>query len=374
MKTIEIFKAGTHTAMSGATLSFGESDLAATAAAYDPALHEAPIVVGHPKSDAPAYGWVGGLSFADGALAASPRQVDPAFAELVAEGKFKKVSASFYTPTAPGNPKKGVYYLRHVGFLGAQPPSVKGLKAVEFADENEGVVTVEFGDMDVAWSLKRMTRMFRRMREFLVVEFGAEKIDKVIDPWELDGATDDAAAAAADAARTSPGFTEPNTDTEENDMTKISDADKAAETAAKEQKIAADAQKLEKDKADFAEAKRTATVTTAIDALEKEGRVLPAEKAALVAFAAALDDKDTVQFAEGDDGKKTRAGFFLGFLKALPPRVDFAERSADDGKAIDPANAEKVAEEAVAYQESQKAKGIVVGTDVAVRHVLSQQK
>ena len=67
-KPIQIFKPGTHTAMSGAVLAFSESDLAACAAAYDPAKHEAPLVVGHPKHDAPAYGWVKQLAFADGAL------------------------------------------------------------------------------------------------------------------------------------------------------------------------------------------------------------------------------------------------------------------------------------------------------------------
>lgn len=44
MNPIEIFRAGTHTDSHGATLSFSESDLAATARAYDPAVSEAPIV------------------------------------------------------------------------------------------------------------------------------------------------------------------------------------------------------------------------------------------------------------------------------------------------------------------------------------------
>jgi hypothetical protein len=39
VKRIEIFKPGKHTAMNGAVLNFSESDLAASAAAYDPAKH-----------------------------------------------------------------------------------------------------------------------------------------------------------------------------------------------------------------------------------------------------------------------------------------------------------------------------------------------
>ena len=80
MKPFELFKAGKHTASGGASLSFSAEDLQAAVAAYDPAVHEAPIVVGHPKDNAPAYGWVKSLAFADGGLEAEPDQVDPAFA------------------------------------------------------------------------------------------------------------------------------------------------------------------------------------------------------------------------------------------------------------------------------------------------------
>ena len=42
-KPLQIFKPGRHTAMSGASLAFSESDLAASAAAYDPTVFQAPI-------------------------------------------------------------------------------------------------------------------------------------------------------------------------------------------------------------------------------------------------------------------------------------------------------------------------------------------
>lgn len=133
--------------MSGVRLGFSPADLRATVAAYDPALHEAPLVVGHPKHDLPAYGWVQSLKFSDGSDAdlpagmyALPAQVNPDFADMVAAGAFKKISASFYAPDAPANPVPGVFYLRHVGLLGAQPPAIKGLRNPSFADAEEGVV------------------------------------------------------------------------------------------------------------------------------------------------------------------------------------------------------------------------------------------
>ena len=113
------FKAGTHTDMHGTKLPFTQSDLAACVKAYDPSVHEAPLVIGHPKTEDPAWGWVKSLSLNGGDLLAEPDQLDPQFAELVGNGRFKKVSASFYLPDSPNNPKPGTLYLRHVGFRGA---------------------------------------------------------------------------------------------------------------------------------------------------------------------------------------------------------------------------------------------------------------
>jgi len=146
MTRFEIFKPGTHTAMSGAEISFTEADLIASAAAYDPQLHEAPLVIGHPSDNAPAWGWTKALAFADSCLMADADQIDVAFAEAVNDGKYKKRSASFYPPGHTANPVPGVYYLRHIGFLGAQPPAVKGLKDVNFAEEDGLLV---FAEMEV---------------------------------------------------------------------------------------------------------------------------------------------------------------------------------------------------------------------------------
>ena len=55
-KRIKIFKSGAQTTAAGQTIEFSDADLIACAAAYDPATSEAPIVIGHPKTDAPAYG------------------------------------------------------------------------------------------------------------------------------------------------------------------------------------------------------------------------------------------------------------------------------------------------------------------------------
>ena len=116
------------------------SQLAQAVTAYDPNLHEAPAVIGHPKDNAPAYAWVKGLSLEGDTLKAELAQIDPEFSEMVQAGRFKKVSASFYLEDSPHNPKPGKLYLRHVGFLGAMPPAVKGLRNPEFSEDEKGVV------------------------------------------------------------------------------------------------------------------------------------------------------------------------------------------------------------------------------------------
>jgi len=139
--TLKIFKAGHHVDSDGLPRRFTRDDLRIIAAIYNPARHEAPLVIGHPAQNAPAYGWVKRLRDTNGVLEAEVDQVDPAFAETVRSGRYKKISASFYTPDSPGNPVPGTYYLRHAGFLGATPPAVKGLGSAMFSGTEDKVAS-----------------------------------------------------------------------------------------------------------------------------------------------------------------------------------------------------------------------------------------
>ena len=107
MQTIqhEIFIAGTRADNSGKEVTITPDDLNAIANGYNPSFHEAPIVIGHPDDNAPAYGWVKSLSAKGDKLYAEFGEMDEGFVELVKSGRYKKLSASFYPPKHPSNPK-----------------------------------------------------------------------------------------------------------------------------------------------------------------------------------------------------------------------------------------------------------------------------
>lgn len=303
--------------MNGTTLDFSDADVSAMAAHYNPAVHEAPLVVGHPATDAPAYGWVAGLHYADGVLTAVPTDVDAEFAAMVNARRFSKVSASFYLPDSPNNPVQGSYYLRHVGFLGAQPPAVKGLRSPQFAaTADELIVSFECADT--------------------VIEFSTGD-HPVMTPEEL---------AAKQA---------------EIDSREAALAQRETELAAKN---AAFAEQQARTKAQELDA--------AVDLLVKEGRVLPKDKNGLVAFMSADKSDAVIEFAEGGTVvKQSPNDWLLGFLKALPVQVDFSEHApAGQDKCLSVDN-KAIARRAQAYKAKMDAQGVNLSFAEAVDGVLA---
>lgn len=198
MKPFEIFRSGTHVDSRGRSFTFSDADLGAIASQYDPALSHAPIVVGHPKEDDPAYGWVKSIAFRDGTLVVDVEDVEPQFSDLVKQGRFRQRSASFFPPEHPNNPKPGQYYLRHVGFLGAAAPAVKGLKPVEFGAADD---FIEFSDdvpARMSWALDNVSRALRSMRDWLISEKGIDAAEQVMPSWNIDSISEAASQLRAE--------------------------------------------------------------------------------------------------------------------------------------------------------------------------------
>lgn len=130
---VEVFRAGDHTDSSGNSKNWTKDDLEKIVNQYNAKKHEAPVVVGHPKENAPAFGWVEALKTDGKVLFAKFKQLVPEFIEAVKKGMYKKRSISLYPD----------FTLRHIGFLGAIPPAVKGLADIAFKETGE-IKTMEF--------------------------------------------------------------------------------------------------------------------------------------------------------------------------------------------------------------------------------------
>ena len=165
---IELFRAGDY----GDKGNYSVADIDKMIANYDPAKHEAPVVMGHPEHDAPAYGWVEALKRVGNVLMGKLKQVPDQFAQLVSEGRFKKRSISFYR--GENGPS-----LRHVGFLGAMPPEVKGLADVKLASFSAGefqAIDFKEEEMDADQIGKSITQS---LKEFFTELFKGKKLEDV---------------------------------------------------------------------------------------------------------------------------------------------------------------------------------------------------
>lgn len=152
MKPFEILRTGKFTDSKGRPVEFTDADLDNIVAKYDPAQHEAPICIGHPKDNRPAWGWIEKLEKAGDRILATPKQLIHEFEEMVEKGMFKKRSASLL--------KDGT--LRHIAFLGAQPPAIKGLAEIEFS-ENDDDTTLEFEEASAGESIESLKEQIKNL-------------------------------------------------------------------------------------------------------------------------------------------------------------------------------------------------------------------
>lgn len=291
---IEAFRSGRHTDDQGNVHEFTDAQIEEIAAGYNPDLREAPLVVGHPAANLPAYGWVTAVRSAPGAagkvLQIDSRDVEPAFAEMVRLRRFPKRSASFYPPNHPGNPTPGKWYLRHVGFLGAQPPAVHGLKEIpQFSEPADGAVNFSEPLPDTpghVLSHPLLIRQEQKMDEETKKELAATK-----------ARAEAAEQALADAEARAKGF--------KDQLAQFSEAQRADRHAAH---------------VSFAEG------------AVKAGKLLPINQAGAVAVLDTLAEIQPVEFAEGGTTKKlSPAEFIKGLIDNAKPIVQFGEFSPGGG-------------------------------------------
>jgi hypothetical protein len=332
---VEIFRAGDY----GQKGNWTPDKLAAVVTNFKGGEWKPPAVLGHPKDDSPAMGWVEDVAVEGDVLKAKFNQVQPQLEAHVAEGRFPNRSAAFYI-----DPKGKGPVLRHVGFLGATPPEVKGLAPIKFSDGE--FVAIEFKEevMDQAEIKKSVAT---GIREFFTSMF-AEK--KTGEPATF---TEEEVKQRIEAA-TKPLFERMDKFTSqfEENLKKASEASAAATVAARQASVA-----------DFIKARKAANQW--VPAFTEAGleKVLEhmAVSGGVVKFGEAGKEKDTNVF-----------DLFTGFLEKLPkivPTGEIATMGGGDGEL----RPHLVAGKATEYMKEQEKKGITVSAGDAVDHVLAKK-
>lgn len=311
---IDICRVGKVTDAGGVERDLSTEFLSQVIASYDAAHHEAPIVVGHPEDNAPAYGWVVELRLSGDRLEARFADTDDEFERLVREGKYRKRSASFYL-----NPPA----LRHVGFLGAQPPAVKGLREIQFAEGESITFENSFNlNQEINMGLEDVDQVSESLFEKFKNYF---KESETETPLSLSEATKE--NLSKDAVMT---IVAGAVKTAKEDL----NAEFSEKIAAKDEQIQTLTNRIN---ASSATGKRAEIVSFC----ERQGlaKVTPAMKrVGIVDFMESLEtadasdaEKAVVCFSETEDGTKTEVKFsrlewFQNFVESLPPFVQFGEK------------------------------------------------
>ncbi len=359
-KWIEIFKAGRQTDSAGNTREWTEQDLDKVVEQYNSGSHDAPIVVGHPEHNSPAFGWVESLKREGKLLYAKFKEVMPEFADLVKAGTYKKRSISLYPDLT----------LRHIGFLGGMPPAVKGLADIAFADGDSQPMVIEFSD----WRMSTLGRIVMRMRDYLIEKEGADKADGIISSWDVQ----DMLNPPPEPDDISGSYTEPHKE-ESMKPEEVQALVTKAVTAVTQQfseQIKGLTQKLDaltEESAAASSASQRREFREFLMTPEMQKRVNEGSREATINHMMNLVSAAPVEFGEGE--KKTSRpalDVYKDQLKSLPEVVDFREAITKEKAghvSVDGLPAEAIAKKAVEFQESEAKAGRTVTMTDAVNHV-----
>lgn len=330
---VEVFKAGTWTDSSGNTRTWTEEDLEEIVRQYNEQKeHEAPVVVGHPKDNAPAYGWVERLEKRGQSIWAKIKPTVEEFVDWVRRGLYKKVSVSLYPNLL----------LRHVGFLGATPPAVKGLKPPEFSEGD--YIEIQFRE----WTAEERERLAKGeiKGEFAGPgrTFPIASCEDVSDAWRLAGHAGNPLEVRRNIIRIAKKYgwedclPESAKKWAEVNMSEggqsMEEKLKELEEQLKEKdRLLAEFQEREKAKAEEIDSLRRKVAELEQERKRKEfesfseelirqGKLTPAMKEKVVELMEALSRVGQYEFKEG---KRDATEEFKEWLKGLPKLVEFEE-------------------------------------------------
>lgn len=373
---VEVFAAGTHTDAKGKTRTWTEADLDQMVSNFNEA-HPFPLVIGHPKTDSPAFGWGKAVKRAGQKLLAQFSQVPEAVEKAAESGAYRNRSAKIAKTDAG-------YKLVHVGLLGATPPAIEGLEAVyNAADEGEefefSLTTSSVLDQ-LPWMVRSLARGMRSLREWIVADKGVEQADKALPVWpieDLERAAAEAEAQRRAAEQPSP-FNAPNP--EESAVFTQADIDAAVKKARDEE--AAKLKPLQEAALAAEFSGRLAANQAFVSGLvsDKDGnvRLTPAQAegwAEALTFAQGLETAEfTFNAAEGGEQKPQLYEFLKSKLQALAPVLKLGQQLATADSQVNTGDVADLHKAAAEFQASEAEAGRTVSISEAVSHVMATKK
>lgn len=329
----DVFRCGTHLDHSGKWRTFTEADIDKAIASYQ--SDSAPIVVGHPTLNAPAFGWIQQFRRQGPTLQARASRVVDEFADLVKRGLYKNRSISFNSD--------GTF--RHVGFLGAAAPAVKGLEDIQFADKGE------FITMDTAETVQA---------EQAAAQEQAEEVQAETESQAAENKAEEQSSRADAAPKTEP---EVSLSDLESQQKQFQETVKKLESHIKSLKNALNVEQEKNRKVEFA---------AYADELIRKGRLNPVAKAPLISTMESLFVSDQANFASPENSVLNQFKELLNLV--LPENatlyINYAAPSEDCGHSVEVLTPREVAVKARGLVDEQAAKGYCLDLGRAVRMVM----
>lgn len=299
---------------------------------------EIPIVVGHPKEDAPAWGWAkkGNVLVDDRdhlQVELSEEDFHPSFLKQLKQKMYKTISAAFREDGS----------LKHIAFLGAQPPAVTDLDPVSFSEEENDMVlefsefkikeednetVIEFAEYEVTpWPFTSIKRIFRNLKNYFIDELGQERADKILPEYELEGSGE-----KPRLIKTS------NTDYfSENE---ISTQNLSEEQMNELEKLKAENEELKNQNSDLSTKLNEASTTLSqkekneklneamafCESDEVERKIPPALRSKVAHLLADIDNSKVIEFSEGETKVEVNpVDLIKDLIKMLPDSIEFSE-------------------------------------------------
>jgi len=350
--TMEVFRGGKQTDSAGNSKVWSEADLDNIIAATNKVGEAVPATVGHPKHDSKAVAWFPKSKFVRKGISifAEMGNIHGKFAKALRDKSFKNRSLAL----------RKDFSIRHVAMLGGQMPAIKGMVDFAFSEgvgENEEFSEFEFefgenefSDFQTVFGFRTIGRIFQKMRDRKIEKDGVDKANEIIEQFEIDGlksmkeSEDGAEPAFSEEDLNNQGHA-PNNGGEDMDTKELeakvekltsqfSELEKKNTTLEGELKTEKEGKaKVEKEFAEHKEAGKKAEYSEWIGKMIDGGKVLPANKEAMISTLTALDGNEAQEFSEGDSKEKvTPMQIFKKQIENGPNLVEFGE-SFKDGKA-----------------------------------------